>query len=91
MTSESLKMLQKWFEDSLYYEQKYLNDTKHSVNVMCHEVIKNLPHARRPSTSVNDYNIQKFKETALESSRVFIKNIAEDVGISYACCQTHIH
>ena len=44
------------------------------------EVIENLPHASRPSTSVNEDNIEKVKETLLENLRVGNRAIAEDLN-----------
>ena len=37
------------------------------------EVVENLPHTSRPSTSVNDDNIEKVKKIVLENRRVGIR------------------
>ena len=47
------------------------------------EVVENLPHASRPSTSVNDKNIEKVKKIVLENRRFGIREVAEALNISY--------
>ena len=47
------------------------------------EVIENLPHASCPSTSVNNNNIEKVKETVRENRRIGSREIAEDLNILY--------
>ena len=42
-----------------------------------------MPHASRPSTSVNDDNIKKVKEIVLENRCVGIREVAEALNISY--------
>ncbi|XP_018347222.1 PREDICTED: putative uncharacterized protein FLJ37770 [Trachymyrmex septentrionalis] len=51
------------------------------------EVVENLSHASRPSTSVNDDNMEKVKEIVLENRRVGIREIAEALNISYGSTQ----
>ena len=51
------------------------------------EVVENLPHASRPSTSVNDDNIEKVKKIVLENRRVGIRKAAEALNISYGSTQ----
>ena len=51
------------------------------------EVVENLPHASRPSTSVNDDNIEKVKKIVLENRRVGIRKVAEALNISYGSTQ----
>ena len=41
-----------------------------------------MPHASRPSTSVNDDIIEKVKKTVLENRRVGIIEVAEALNIS---------
>ena len=67
-----------------YYELKYLSAIKHSVKVV---KSAKLPHARRPSISVNDNNIEKVKETVLKNRCVGIREIAKDLNISYGSTQ----
>ena len=62
----------------LYPEGKYLSGIRHR---------KNLPHASRLSTSVNDDNIEKVKKIVLENRRVGIREVAEAVKISYGSTQ----
>ena len=52
-----------------------------------HEVVENLPHASRPSTSVNDDNIEQVKKNVLENRRVGIREVAEALNISYGSTQ----
>ena len=49
--------------------------------------VENFPHASRPSTSVNDDNIEKVKKTVLEDRRVGIREVAEALNISYGSTQ----
>ena len=51
------------------------------------EVVKNLPHVSRPSTSVNDVNIEKVKKIVLENRRVGIREVVEALNISYGSTQ----
>ena len=51
------------------------------------EVIENLPHESRPSTSVNDDNIGKVKKIVLENHPVDIRDVAEALNISYGSPQ----
>ena len=51
------------------------------------EVVENLPHASRPSTSVNDDNIEKVEKIVLENRRVGIREVAEAHNISYGSTQ----
>ena len=46
------------------------------------EVIENLPHASRLSTSVNNDNIEKVKKIELENRRVDNREVAEALNIS---------
>ena len=51
------------------------------------EVIENLPHTSRPSTSVSGDNIEKIKETVLENRSVGSRELVVDVNISYGLTQ----
>ena len=51
------------------------------------EVVENLSHASRLSTSVNDDNIEKVKKIVLENRRVGIREVAEALIISYGSTQ----
>ena len=42
-----------------------------------------MPHASRPSTSVNDDNIEKVKKIALKNRRVGIREVAEALNVFY--------
>ena len=68
----------------LYQERKYLLQKGLSEG---REVIENLPHASRPSTSVNDDNIEKVKKIVFENRRVGIREVAEAFNISYGSTQ----
>ena len=66
--------------------------TKTSIRVtqsMKHEreVIENLPHANRPSTSDNENKVEKIKETVLEKHCGGFREIAADLNISYGSTQ----
>uniref|UniRef100_A0A0K8WBT5 Mos1 transposase HTH domain-containing protein n=1 Tax=Bactrocera latifrons TaxID=174628 RepID=A0A0K8WBT5_BACLA len=83
--TESLKMLQKCFgEHTLSRSQVF---SWHKAFSEGREVVENLPHACRPSTSVNDSNVDKVTERVLENRRVGIRDIAEDLNISYGSTQ----
>ena len=51
------------------------------------EVVENLPHASRPSTSVNDDNIEKVKKILLENHHVRFREVVEALNISYGSTQ----
>ena len=51
------------------------------------EVVENLPHVCRPSTSINDDNVEKVKKIVLENHRVGIREVAEALNISYGSTQ----
>ena len=51
------------------------------------EVLENLPHSCRPSTFVNDDNIEKVQETVLKNLRVDSREITEDFNFSYGSIQ----
>ena len=57
--TESLKILQKSFGESTLSRTQVFE--WHKVFSEGREVVENLPHASRPSTSVNDNNIKKVK------------------------------
>ena len=66
IATESLKMLQKFFgESSLSGTQVF---DWHKAFSEGHEVVENLPHASRPSTSVNDDNIEEVKKNCARKS-----------------------
>ena len=70
-TRESLKMLQKCFGESTLSRTQVFE--WHKAFSEGREVIENLPHASRPSTPVNDDNIEKVKKILLENRRLVIK------------------
>ena len=51
------------------------------------EVVENLPYASRPSTSVNDDNIEKVKKIVLGNRPVGIREVAEALNITYGSTQ----
>ena len=55
--TESLKMLQKCFGESTLSRTQVFK--WHKAFSEGRKVVENLPHASRPSTSVNDNNIEK--------------------------------
>ena len=83
--TESLKMLQKCFgETTLLRTQVFV---WHKAFSEGREVVENLPHGSRPSTSVNDDNIEKVKKIVLENHRSGIKKVAEALNIFYGSTQ----
>ena len=79
--TESLKMLQKCFGESTLSRTQVFKWHKAFSEGL--EVIENLHHASRPSTSVNDDNIEKVKKIVLENRRVGIREVADALNISY--------
>ena len=78
-------MLQKCFEEfTLPRTQAF---EWHKAFSESREVVENLPHASRPSTSVNDDNIEKVKKIVFENRRVGIREVAEALNISYGSTQ----
>ena len=82
---ESLEMLQKSFGESTLSRMQVFEC--HKAFSESREVVENLHHAIRPSTSVNDDNIEKVKKMVLENRRVSIKEVAEALKISYESTQ----
>lgn len=83
--SESFKMLQKCYgESTLSKSQVY---EWHKAFSEGREDIQNLPPSGRPSTAVNDANIEKVKKFVLENRRAGIRQIAEALNISYGSAQ----
>ena len=50
-------------------------------------MVENLPHASRPSASVNDDNIEKVKKIVLKNRRDCIREVAQALNISYGLTQ----
>ena len=71
--TESLKMLQKCFGESTLSRTQVFE--RHKAFSEGREVVENLSHASRPSTSVNDDNIEKVKKIVLENRRVGIREV----------------
>lgn len=46
-----------------------------------------MPHASRPSISVNDNNVEKVQEKVFENHRVGIREIADDLNITSVSTQ----
>ena len=83
--TESLKMLQMCFGESTLSRTQVFK--WHKAFSESREVVKNLPHVSRLSTSVNDDNIEKVKKIVLETRRVGIREVAEALKISYESTQ----
>ena len=77
------KILQKAFEESILSRTPAFVCDLHKAFCEYREVIEHSPYASRPSTSINDDNNEKGKETVLENRQVGIKKIVEDLNISY--------
>ena len=78
-------MLQKCFGESTLSRTQVLE--WHKAFSEGHEVVENLLHASRPSTSVNDDSIKKVKNIVLGNRGVGIRQIAEALNISYRSTQ----
>ena len=78
-------MLQKCFGESTLSRTQVFE--WHKAFSEGREVVENLPHASRPSTSVNDDNIEKVKIIVLENRRVGIREVSEALNISYGSTQ----
>ena len=83
--TESLKMLQKCFGGSILSRTQVFE--RHKAFSDGREDVENLSHASRPTTSVNDDNIEKVKKILLENRRVGIRVVAEALYISYGSTQ----
>ena len=78
-------MLQKCFgEFTLWRTQVF---EWHNIFSDGREVVENSPHSSRPSTSVNNDNIEKVKKIVLENGRVGIREVSEALNISYGSTQ----
>ena len=75
-------MLQKYFGESTLSRTQVFKC--HKAFSEGREVIENLPHASRPSTTVNDDNIEKVKKIVSTNLRVGIREVAEALNISYS-------
>ena len=62
--TESLKMLQNCFGESTLSRMQVFE--WHKALSEAREVVENFPHASRPSTTVNDNNIENVKKIMLE-------------------------
>ena len=83
--TESLKMLQKCFGKSTLSRTQVFE--WHKAFSEGREVVENLPLASRPSTSVNDDNIEKVKKIVFGNRRVGIREVVEALSISYGSTQ----
>ena len=79
--TKSLEMLQKCFGESTLSRTQVFE--WHKAFSEGSEVVENLPHASRQSTSVNDDIIEKVKKIMLENHSVGVREIAEALNISY--------
>ena len=83
--TESLKMLQKCFGESTLSRTQVFEWRKAFSEGR--EVVDNLRHASRSSTSVNDNNIEKVQKIVLENCRIGIREVAEALNISCGSTQ----
>ena len=54
------------------------------------ENVNDEPRSGRPSTSKTDENVQEVKEIVLKNRRITIREIADDLNISFGSCQSII-
>ncbi|KYN13102.1 hypothetical protein ALC57_14709, partial [Trachymyrmex cornetzi] len=52
------------------------------------EYVNNEPRSGHPSTSKTDENVQEVKEIVLKNRRITIREIADDLNISFGSCQS---
>ena len=78
-------MLQKCFGESTLSKTQVFK--WHKVFSESREIVENLPHASRPSASINEDNIKKVKKIVLENHRVGIRDVAEALNFSYGWTQ----
>ena len=81
-------MLQKCFGESTLSRTQVFE--WHKAFSEGREVVKNLPHASRPSTSVNDDNIEIVKKIVLENRLVGIREVAKALNISCGSTQHNV-
>jgi hypothetical protein len=53
--------------------------------------LENLPHDRRPATSINEENVEKVKKIVLENRHVTEREIASELNISNGSAHSIIH
>lgn len=87
--ANAFKMLQKAYPDSHMSQASAYNWYKSFKEGRTE--VEDLPHERRPQTSINEGNIEKVKEMVLENRRATIREIADDMGISFGSVQTILH
>lgn len=87
--SDALKMLQTAYGDSALSRARVFDWYKSFKEGRTS--VENLPHERRPATSVNDENIEKVKKIVLENRRVTEREIASELDISNGSAHTIIH
>ena len=89
-TRKSFKTLQKCFGTSTLSRTQVFK--WHKAFSEGRQVVENLLHASRPSTSVNEDNIEKVKKIVLKNHRVGIREVAKALNIFYGSTQhTVIH
>ena len=83
-----MELRQKYFGDSTLSRMQVFE--WHKAFSEGRELVENLPYASRPSTSVNDDNIEKVKKIELENRRVGIREVTEALNISCGSTQIYI-
>lgn len=84
-----MKMLQKAYGESclsrarIFDWYKSFKDGRTSL--------ENLPHDRRPATSINEENVEKVKKIVFENRRVTEREIASELNISNGSAHSIIH
>ena len=81
-------MLQKCFGESTLSRTQVFE--WHKAFSEGREIIENLPHASRSSSSVNDDYIEKVKKIVLENRRFRIRKVAEAFNISNGPTQHNV-
>lgn len=83
--AESLKMLQKAFGESALSKTRAYEWYKEFKSGR--EVVEDLPRSGRPSTSNTDENVAIVKKTVLGNRHVSLREMANELNISYGTVQ----
>lgn len=87
--AEALKMLKKTYGDTTMSKTQAYEWYKEFK--AGRSVVDDLPRCGRPSTSLNDENVQKVKKMLQKNRRMRIREIAAVLGVSFGSVQSIMH